>query len=117
MRAVRWNAACSHSQERLPQGVWERDEIRKDDSFEAFEEILHLAEEQDVDLILLGGDLFHDNNPSRGTVVRLCRCRAGCSSVCRICVHRCSLTAALRLALQQQLMTKPTLSNDCSARC
>ena len=25
---------------------------------------------QNVDLVLLGGDLFHDNKPSRNTVVR-----------------------------------------------
>lgn len=52
------------------QGVWEKDEIRKDDSFAAFEEILQLAQEQEVDLLLLGGDLFHDNKPSRSTIVR-----------------------------------------------
>lgn len=52
------------------QGVWEKDEIRKDDSFTAFEEILQLAQEHEVDLLLLGGDLFHDNKPSRSTIVR-----------------------------------------------
>ncbi len=30
------------------QGVWEKDEIRKDDSFRTFEEILALAREQKV---------------------------------------------------------------------
>lgn len=34
------------------------------DSFVAFEEILQLALEHDVDLILLSGDLFHDARPS-----------------------------------------------------
>lgn len=52
------------------QGVWEKDEIRKDDSFTAFEEILQVASDQEVDLLLLGGDLFHDNKPSRSTIVR-----------------------------------------------
>lgn len=52
------------------QGVWEKDEIRKDDSFVAFEEILRLAQKEAVDLVLLGGDLFHDNKPSRSTIVR-----------------------------------------------
>ena len=52
------------------QGVWEKDEIRKDDSFVTFEEILQYAREQAVDLVLLGGDLFHDNKPSRSTIVR-----------------------------------------------
>ncbi len=52
------------------QGVWEKDEIRKDDSFITFEEILQIAQQQAVDLVLLGGDLFHDNKPSRSTIVR-----------------------------------------------
>ena len=33
-------------------------------------EILQYAQEQAVDLVLLGGDLFHDNKPSRSTIVR-----------------------------------------------
>lgn len=52
------------------QGVWERDEIRKDDSFATFEEIFEIASSQKVDMVLLGGDLFHDNKPSRTTLVR-----------------------------------------------
>jgi double-strand break repair protein MRE11 len=52
------------------QGVWEKDEERKHDSFRSFEEVLRLALEHDVDLLLLGGDLFHDNKPSRATIVR-----------------------------------------------
>ena len=52
------------------QGVWERDELRKTDSFKSFEEILQLAVQQNVDMILLGGDLFHDNKPTRNTLVR-----------------------------------------------
>eukprot|EP00884_Botryococcus_braunii_P018650 jgi/Botrbrau1/5469/Bobra.27_1s0019.2 len=51
-------------------GVWEKDEVRKDDSFNAFEEVLEIAREQQADLVLLGGDLFHDNNPSRATLGR-----------------------------------------------
>lgn len=35
------------------------------DSFITFEEILYHAREQQVDFILLGGDLFHDTNPSK----------------------------------------------------
>ncbi|KAI8818933.1 DNA repair protein rad32 [Fimicolochytrium jonesii] len=46
-------------------GYLEKDPIRGNDSFETFEEILKLAQEQAVDFILLGGDLFHDNKPSR----------------------------------------------------
>ena len=49
-------------------GYLEKDAIRGDDSFVAFEEILQHAVAQKVDMILLGGDLFHDNKPSRTTV-------------------------------------------------
>lgn len=52
------------------QGVWEKEEDRKHDSFKAFEEILQLAQQHDVDMLLLGGDLFHDNKPSRTTITR-----------------------------------------------
>lgn len=34
------------------------------DSFRTFEEILELAKKNDVDFVLLGGDLFHDCQPS-----------------------------------------------------
>lgn len=50
--------------------MWEKDEIRRDDSFRAFEEVLKLATELKVDFVLLGGDLFHENKPSRSTVVK-----------------------------------------------
>ncbi|KAG0001025.1 Double-strand break repair protein mre11a [Entomortierella chlamydospora] len=49
-------------------GYLEKDPIRGDDSFAAFEEILALAVESQVDMILLGGDLFHENKPSRKTM-------------------------------------------------
>lgn len=52
------------------QGVWERDERRYNDSFETFEEVFKLAQEAKVDMVLLGGDLFHDNKPSRSTLVK-----------------------------------------------
>ncbi len=52
------------------QGVWEKDPVRRDDSFETFDEIFRIALERDVDFVLLGGDLFHDNKPSRNTLVR-----------------------------------------------
>ncbi|CAJ0597981.1 unnamed protein product [Cylicocyclus nassatus] len=35
------------------------------DSVNTFEEVLKIAVEKKVDMILLGGDLFHENNPSR----------------------------------------------------
>jgi double-strand break repair protein MRE11 len=49
-------------------GYLESDPIRKDDSFNSFEEILKIAKERQVDFILLGGDLFHDNKPSTKTM-------------------------------------------------
>ncbi|GFR39960.1 hypothetical protein Agub_g38, partial [Astrephomene gubernaculifera] len=51
-------------------GVWEKDETRRDDSFRAFEEVLQLAVETRADAVLLGGDLFHENKPSRATLVK-----------------------------------------------
>ena len=50
--------------------MWESDEVRRDDSFNTFEEIFELAAQLQVDMVLLGGDLFHENKPSRHTVVR-----------------------------------------------
>lgn len=51
-------------------GFMERDEIRREDSFATFEEICQIARDREVDLLLLGGDLFHENKPSRSTLVR-----------------------------------------------
>uniref|UniRef100_A0A7S3NI23 Mre11 DNA-binding domain-containing protein n=1 Tax=Aureoumbra lagunensis TaxID=44058 RepID=A0A7S3NI23_9STRA len=49
-------------------GYCERDPVRMNDSFAAFEEVLKLSRENRVDMMLLGGDLFHDNKPSRRTM-------------------------------------------------
>ncbi|PWN27482.1 DNA repair exonuclease [Jaminaea rosea] len=49
-------------------GYMERDPVRGQDSINAFREILKIAVERDVDMILLGGDLFHENKPSRSTL-------------------------------------------------
>ena len=38
-----------------------------DDSFRTFNEMLETANNLNVDLVLLGGDLFHDNRPSAST--------------------------------------------------
>ncbi|KAI0267279.1 Metallo-dependent phosphatase-like protein [Gloeopeniophorella convolvens] len=46
-------------------GYLERDPIRGQDSVNTFREILQLAVKHDVDFILLAGDLFHENRPSR----------------------------------------------------
>lgn len=51
-------------------GFAEKDPVRANDSFLAFEEALKLAKTEDADMILLGGDLFHENKPSRKTFHR-----------------------------------------------
>ncbi|XP_066153313.1 double-strand break repair protein MRE11 [Euwallacea fornicatus] len=45
-------------------GYAEKDPVRSKDTFETFEEILKTAQSNNVDLILLGGDLFHETRPS-----------------------------------------------------
>jgi double-strand break repair protein MRE11 len=42
-----------------------RDPIRGRDSFMALEEVLLLVQTHGVDMVLLSGDLFHENKPSR----------------------------------------------------
>ncbi|XP_075707601.1 double-strand break repair protein MRE11 isoform X2 [Rhinoderma darwinii] len=49
-------------------GYMEKDAVRGNDSFVAFDEILKLAKDNEADFVLLGGDLFHDNKPSRKTL-------------------------------------------------
>ncbi|KAK4533842.1 hypothetical protein CCYA_CCYA19G4724 [Cyanidiococcus yangmingshanensis] len=51
-------------------GFEEHDAIRGDDSFLSFAEVLSVARAENVDLLLLGGDLFHDNKPSRECLYR-----------------------------------------------
>jgi hypothetical protein len=51
-------------------GYGERDPIRGEDSFETFAEVFQIALEQQVDMVLLAGDLFHDNRPSRKSLQR-----------------------------------------------
>lgn len=46
-------------------GYKESDAVLLDDSYDAFEEVLCIARREGVDLILQGGDLFHENRPSR----------------------------------------------------
>ena len=36
-----------------------------EDSFETFNEMLELAVHEQVDFVLLGGDLFHEHTPSQ----------------------------------------------------
>ncbi|KAJ4288816.1 meiotic recombination [Collariella sp. IMI 366227] len=54
-------------------GFEERDPIRKDDSWRTFDEVMQLARTEDVDMVLLGGDLFHENKPSRKSMYQVIR--------------------------------------------
>ncbi|KAJ8983816.1 hypothetical protein NQ317_008942 [Molorchus minor] len=45
-------------------GFEENNPIRDQDTFDTFEEILKIAAAEEVDFILLGGDLFHCTRPS-----------------------------------------------------
>ena len=49
-------------------GFQERDPVRSNDSFAAFEEVLITAKTKKADFLLLAGDMFHDNKPSRRTM-------------------------------------------------
>ncbi|XP_049697042.2 LOW QUALITY PROTEIN: double-strand break repair protein MRE11 [Helicoverpa armigera] len=51
-------------------GYLEEHPVRGEDSFIAFEETLSLAVQYDVDLILLGGDLFHHAKPSLNCIYK-----------------------------------------------
>jgi double-strand break repair protein MRE11 len=51
-------------------GYMEKDPVRGNDSFVTFEEILQNAKKLKVDFVLMAGDMFHDNKPSRSTLYR-----------------------------------------------
>ena len=54
-------------------GYNERDPIRGDDSWKTYHEIMVTAKERDVDMVLLAGDLFHENKPSRKSMYQVMR--------------------------------------------
>ena len=54
-------------------GYMEKDPIRRMDSFAAMEQVLQLAVALEVDMVLLSGDLFHENKPSRHTLFQTMR--------------------------------------------
>ncbi|KAH1442680.1 Double-strand break repair protein mus-23 [Aspergillus fumigatus] len=54
-------------------GYNERDPTRGDDSWKSFHEVMCLAKERDVDMVLLAGDLFHENKPSRKSMYQVMR--------------------------------------------
>jgi len=49
-------------------GFKERDPVRGDDSFAAFEEALKQAKNLHADMVLHAGDMFHENKPTRRTM-------------------------------------------------
>jgi double-strand break repair protein MRE11 len=51
-------------------GYMEKDPERGADSYVSFEEALEIAKQEQVDFILLGGDLFHENKPSRDCLTK-----------------------------------------------
>ncbi|XP_034556758.1 double-strand break repair protein MRE11 [Notolabrus celidotus] len=57
-------------------GYLEKDAIRGGDSYNTLDEILKCAKTNQVDFILLGGDLFHENKPTR-------RCLHNCITMLR----------------------------------
>eukprot|EP00064_Thunnus_orientalis_P004324 superscaffoldBa00000391_g4335 len=57
-------------------GYLEKDAIRGNDSYNTLDEILKCAKKNQVDFILLGGDLFHENKPTR-------RCLHNCITMLR----------------------------------
>ncbi|KAI5805062.1 meiotic recombination protein Mre11 [Geopyxis carbonaria] len=52
-------------------GYNERDPIRGDDSWQSFDEVMTIAKDRDVDMVLLSGDLFHENKPSRKSMYQV----------------------------------------------
>ncbi|TID13146.1 hypothetical protein CANINC_005002 [Pichia inconspicua] len=54
-------------------GYMENDKVRGDDSWKTFAEILKIGREQDVDMIVQGGDLFHVNAPTKKSYYHVMR--------------------------------------------
>ncbi|KAH7414231.1 Mre11 DNA-binding presumed domain-containing protein [Phaeosphaeria sp. MPI-PUGE-AT-0046c] len=54
-------------------GYQEKDARRGDDSWKTFHEVMCLAKEHDVDMVLHAGDLFHENKPSRKSLYHVMR--------------------------------------------
>lgn len=51
-------------------GFKESHEIRGNDSFAAFKEVLDYCEKENPDILLLGGDLFDTINPSQTCIYK-----------------------------------------------
>ncbi|CEP61800.1 MRX complex nuclease subunit LALA0_S04e01002g [Lachancea lanzarotensis] len=55
-------------------GYNENDPIAGDDAWKTFAEIMSVAREQNVDMVLQGGDLFHANKPSKKALYHVMKC-------------------------------------------
>ncbi|CAO3639963.1 unnamed protein product [Mucor hiemalis] len=64
------HSPSSSQQEGDEHAIHSSDPVRGQDSFKTFKEILQIAKDQQVDFILLGGDLFHHNRPSRSCLYK-----------------------------------------------
>ncbi|KAG5519431.1 hypothetical protein PMAC_002058 [Pneumocystis sp. 'macacae'] len=54
-------------------GYLEKDPIRGNDSHNTFDEVMKCARTNDVDMVILCGDLFHENKPSRKAMYQVMR--------------------------------------------
>lgn len=54
-------------------GYMENDKVRGDDSWKTFAEILKIGRDEDVDMIVQGGDLFHINAPTKKSYYHVMR--------------------------------------------
>lgn len=52
-------------------GYNEKDKVRGSDALNTFEEVLQISRTHHAELLLHGGDLFHDNKPSRGSLYKV----------------------------------------------
>ena len=67
------------------------DNIRREDSYLAFKEVLATGVTSGADMVLLGGDLFHDNKPSRGCIHRaITLLRQHCLGDSDVAIQMCS---------------------------
>ena len=89
-------------------GYCELDPVRKEDSFASFREMLQLARDNQVDFVLLGGDLFHDNKPSRATL---------CKTVNILRQFAFGENPITFEIISDQAINFPTTSVDTRARC
>mmetsp|Transcript_12892 Transcript_12892/g.29173 ORF Transcript_12892/g.29173 Transcript_12892/m.29173 type:complete len:761 (+) Transcript_12892:70-2352(+) len=51
-------------------GYNEKDKVRCQDAINTFEEVLQVGRQRQVDCVLHGGDLFHDNKPTRRSLYK-----------------------------------------------